>query len=80
MTPQAWFTLAGLLVQFIVAAFVYGKLTGKVAEHDQRHNSHDARFAELGAEQNRQWETIGRHGEKISAIEALVQAAEQRRG
>lgn len=80
MTPQAWFTLAGLLVQFVVAAFVYGKLTGKVAEHDQRHSSHDARFAELGLEQNRQWESIGRHGEKISAIEARVQAAENRRG
>lgn len=80
MTLTAWLALAGIVSQLIVAAFVYGKLTGKVAEHDRRHDSHDTRFAELGEEQNRQWSTIGEHGERISAVEARVQAIHRSRG
>lgn len=73
MTLSGWVALAGLLIQLLVAAFVYGKLTGKVSEHDRQHSSHDVRFRELGEEQGRQWETMGDHAERISAVEARVQ-------
>ena len=70
-----WIALAiTTIIQVVVAAYVYGKLTGKVGEHDRRHDSHDVRFKELGSEQERQWETLGRHGERISAVEARCQA------
>jgi hypothetical protein len=77
VTDHLWLEVGiaifGSLSQLIIAAYIYGKLTGVVAEHGRRHASHDTRFAELGLEQNRQWESIGRHGERISAVEARVQ-------
>lgn len=80
MTPQIWLMIAGFMIgiatQLIVAAYIYGKLSGSVAEHGRRHDSHDTRFKELGEEQGRQWESMGRHGEKISAVEARVQSME----
>lgn len=76
MTIRDWLALAGIISQFIVAAYVYGKLSGLVAEHGRRHDSHDVRFKELGEEQGRQWESLGRHGEKISAMEARFQGME----
>ena len=70
MTDYGWIALViTIVVQLLVAAFVYGKLTAKVAEHDQRHNSHDTRFRELGDEQALQWNVIGQHGERLSAVE-----------
>jgi len=70
--------VSSVVIQGLIAAYVYGRLTGTVSEHGHRHNSHDTRFTELAAEQDRQWETIGRHGEKISAVEARVQGMEAR--
>lgn len=73
MIPQLWLSLAALIAQIMIGCYVYGKLTGKVAEHDRRHASHDTRFDQLTGEQERQWESIGRQGERISAVEARVQ-------
>jgi hypothetical protein len=78
MAMEGWISLGGILIQIIVGAYVYGKLTGKVSEHDRRHDAHVAKFLALDDEQGRQWEIIGRHGEKISAIEARVQNVELR--
>ena len=64
--------IVGLAIHLISAAYVYGKMNGKVAEHDRRHSSHDVRFQELGLEQDRQWETMGHQAERISAVEARV--------
>lgn len=61
------------------AAEGVARMSGTVDEHGRRHASHDTRFAELGGEQNRQWESIGRHGEKISAVEARVTSLERNR-
>jgi RNA binding exosome subunit len=59
-----------VIVQIATAAFVYGKLTERVSNHDEKLKS-------LDAEQSRQWETIGHHGERISSVEARVQRMEQ---
>lgn len=73
MTPEIWLGIIGVVVQVCIGAYVYGKTTGKIDEHDRRHSSHDVRFKELGDEQDRQWETIGRHAERISVVEAKTQ-------
>lgn len=79
MNFEGWISLGGLLLQLVVAAFVYGKLTGKVNEHDRRHDSHDTRFEELGKEEDRQWDMIGKHGEHISAHEARLNSLDRGR-
>lgn len=79
MTVGDWIALAGFVVQLVIAAYVYGKLTGKVSEHDRRLSSGDTRFKELGAEQDRIWKSIGDHGERISAIEADVRGLQRGR-
>lgn len=74
MSPQVWLSLAGIAIQIVIGAYVYGKLTQQVAGHSGQHAAHDSKFKELDAEQGRQWETIGKHGERISAVEARCQA------
>lgn len=78
MSLEGWLAIGGFVGQFVIAAYVYGKLTGTVSSHARQHASHDTRFAELGGEQNRQWESIGRHGERISGVEARVTSIEAR--
>lgn len=65
MTVAAWIALGGLLGQLVIAAYIYGKLTGKVSEHDRRLSSGDTRFKEIGAD-------LKDHGERISTVEADV--------
>lgn len=72
--------IVGIVLQLVIGAFIYGKLTGKVAEHDRRHSSHDQRFGELSKEQTSQWESIGRHGERLSKVETIVQRARPQHG
>ena len=73
MNPQSWFTLGGIIGQVVIAAYVYGKLTGKVSEHERRHDNVDT-------DQKDQWETIGRHGERITAVETSVRSWEHGQG
>ena len=70
MTTQVWLALAGIVTNIIIGAYVYGKLTQRVSGHDEYHAAHAQRFRQLDDEQGRQWDTLGRHGERISAVEA----------
>lgn len=79
MTLEGWLAIGGFVGQLVIAAYVYGKLTGKVTEHDKRLDSNSERFKELGEEQGRQWSAIGEHGERISAIEADVRGLQRGR-
>lgn len=54
------------LVQLVIAAYVYGKLTEKTA-----HNSEDIK--ELKADGDTQWKAINKHGERISTLEGKSQ-------
>lgn len=71
MTVGDWIALAGFVVQLVIAAYVYGKLAGKVGEHDRRHESHDTRFKEVG-------EDLKDHGQRITAVETDVRILHQR--
>lgn len=51
------------VIQAAAVAFVYGKLTQKVSDHYRR-------LGELEKDQDRQWEKINSHGERIAAVAA----------
>ncbi len=78
MSPEAWLAIiATVVIQALTAAYVYGKLTEKVNGHSDQHRAHEGKFKQVDAEQGRQWETIGTHGERISAVEARVTSVER---
>lgn len=54
--------LLGVLVQLVVAAYVYGRLTEKTTGHSSRLDA-------LDHEQGQQWVQIGDHGQRIAKIE-----------
>lgn len=72
MTPVAWIALAGVVLSIALQLVNFGRLTEKVSGHEQRLNANDA-------EQGRQWEMLGRHGERITTVEAKVNSLEQKR-
>jgi len=74
LTPALVVSILGLLLQLGVGIFVYGKLTERVSTHADILREHNQKFNALDAEQGRQWESLGRHGERISAVEARCQA------
>jgi hypothetical protein len=65
VTLEAWIALGSIAVELIIGAVVYGKLTQKVTGHAEA-------IEEIKDEQIRQWESIGEHGKKIAALEAIV--------
>jgi hypothetical protein len=80
MSAEAWLAIIGtVVIQAVTAAFVYGKLTQRVSDHDKAHDSHQERFKAVDAEQSEQWTVINKHGERISAVEARVTNVEKTR-
>jgi hypothetical protein len=60
------FNVATVIVQIVVAAFVYGRLTERVKTHGDRTADHGRRISNI--------ETVltgtGGHGERLTALEA----------
>lgn len=57
--------LVTLVIQFRAASRLNGQVTERIANHG---TSIDG----LKDEQVRQWQTIGEHGERIAAVEAVI--------
>jgi hypothetical protein len=63
---EGWLVLFGVVVQLLLAAFVYGRLTERVKTVGDRTVDHGARLSNI--------ETVltgtGGHGERLTALEA----------
>ena len=74
---------ATTLIQSLLLAYYFGKLTGRVDQHDKdiaafdvRHAQDvlelDARFSGNAEDQRRQWTEINRHGENVAKIKGKI--------
>ncbi|HVJ09287.1 MAG TPA: hypothetical protein VM554_12975 [Acidisarcina sp.] len=52
--------------------YLYGKLVGKVDEHDNRITGHDAHFDRIQLKLERHDDVLNHHGERLSVMESQL--------